>query len=289
MSVLTVQTTLRKIERNMTEIAPHRHPALFSKFLVKGYGAITLSSVTEPRSSDLLQAKLCLGTLITLYDDFADRPSQRDSQLLETLYQFRFGEQSSSVRSLNSCHRRTVDFAQSLFIEMERILNRQPHYRHFIEILNFDLAQFYSANQFSSLLMANPSINNSLENRLYAHHNMGMVIVAMMDLMATERVELSELGAMREVFLLGQRLGRIFNVLATRKREALEGDITGELSTCMSEREVEIAERALRQEISELRDKIRTFDGRITTFSVEAYLDGLAKVHRLHEEMEGVI
>jgi hypothetical protein len=124
---------------------------------------------------------------------------------------------------------------------------------------------------------------------MYAHHNMGMVIVAMMDLMATEKVEFSEFGAMREAFLLGQRMGRIFNVLTTRRREALDGDITGELSTCVSEQEVETAERTLRQEILDLREKMGTFDTRITTFSVKEYLAGLEKVESLHKEMDGVI
>lgn len=288
MHVLTVQDSLIEIERNMTEFAPHRSPALFNEFLVKGYTAITLNSVSQARFCDVLRGKLCLGTLITLYDDFADRPAQGDPQLLETLYQMSFSGRSS-IRSLNSRNRRVVEFAQSLFEEMESVLNRLPNFHRLSAILNFDLARFYSANQFSSLLMANPYMNNALENRLYAHHNMEMVMAAMMDLMATEKIELSEFGMMREVFLMGQRMGRIFNVLTTRKREALDGDITGELSTCTSEQETEATERSLRREIVDLHDRIKAFGPRITTFSVEPYLNGLVKVHGLHEKMEGVI
>ncbi len=288
MNALKVQKTLTEIERNMAEIAPDRRAALFNEFLVKGYSAITLSSVSQTKFSELLQAKLCLGTLITLYDDFADCPAQSDPQLLEILYQLSF-RGGHLIKSLNPYHRYVVDFAQSLFTEIEGILNRLPHYRHLIGILGFDLARFYSANQFSSLLMATPFINNPLENRSYAHHNMGMVIVAMMDLMATEKIEFSEFGAMREVFLLGQRMGRIFNVLTTRKREVIEGDITGELATCTSEQEIETGERTLRLEIRDLHEKIRTYDNRITTFSVNAYLEGLIKIQGLHEKMEGII
>lgn len=288
MQACKVQETLTEIERNMTELAPYRKPALFNEFLVKGYTAITLSSVSALAFSDLLRAKLCLGTLITLYDDYADRPVQRNPQLLELLYQLGF-ERTALVRSLNPRDQHVLEFAQSLFVEMEAVLRRLPHYRQFSEILNFDLAQFYSANRFSSLLMDHPYINNSAENRLYAHHNMGMVMVAMMDLMATDKIAISEVGSIREVFLMGQRMGRIFNVLSTRKREALDGDITGELATFKNEYELEAAVQALRQEIRELSDKIRNFDARITTFSVRAYLEGLEKVQKLHEKMEGII
>lgn len=288
MSALKIQDTLCEIERNMTELAPYRKPALFNEFLVKGYTAITLSSVSQIEFSELLRAKLCLGTLITLYDDYADRPTQSNPQLLEVLYQLRVGR-SDSVRSLNPRDRHVLEFAQGLFADMEAILSRLPHYRQFSEIFNFDLAQFYSANRFSSLLMSNPYMNNSLENRLYAHHNMGMVMVAMMDLMATDRIALSEVASMREVFVMGQRMGRIFNVLTTRRREALDGDITGEFATCKNEQELEIAERKLRQEIQDLSGKIKSFDARITIFSVSGYLQGLEKVQKLHEKMEGTI
>jgi hypothetical protein len=288
MIALKVQHTLCEIERNMSEIAPYRPPALFKKFLLEGYTAFTLNLVPHERFSDLLRAKLCLGTLITLYDDFADRPATRDPHLLEFLYQLKFGGPNLETVSCPQ-HRRVLRFARSLFAEMDEILQRLPHYGCFEDVLNFDLHQFYSANQFSSILTAQPYLGNALENRLYTHHNMGMVMVAMMDLMAIKDLELSELGPAREVFLMGQRMGRIFNLLATHQRELLDGDITGELSHYASVENLALAKRKLRQEALRLRKKIESFDQRITTFSVQSFLSGLEKVQRLHEEMEGTI
>lgn len=288
MSALKIENTLNEIERSMAALAPYRKPALFNEFLVKGYTAITLSSVPERKFSEILQAKLCLGTLITLYDDFADRPTQSNTQLLETLYKLNFTN-SNSVGPVNLCDRPVFDFASSLFLEIQNILNRQQHHRHLIEILNFDLKQFYSANQYSSVLTDHPYINNPLENRLYAHHNMGMVMVAMMDLMATEKVKFSEFGPMREVFLMGQRMGRIFNVLTTYNREMIDGDITGELSTYSAEHEIQTAVKILSQEIRDLHVRIAALNTRITTFSVTAYLEGLMRVQTLHEKMKGII
>lgn len=288
MTALKVQNTLNQIERNMGAFAPHRMPALFNKFLVQGYTAITLSSVSQEDFSELLRAKLCLGTLITLYDDYADRPSQSDPLLLEDLYQLNFGG-NNSLGHLKHDHHPVLNFALSLFKEMETILNRLPHYQHLNQVLRFDLSQFYMANRYSSLVTANPFIANPAENRAYTHHNMGMVLVSMMDLMASKTLDLSELGAIREIFLMGQRMGRIFNVLATRKREIMDGDITGELASYSSEHEAAAAAKRLRQEICELREKILTFDSRIKTFSVKAYVEGLNRVQILHEKMEGTI
>jgi hypothetical protein len=288
MSALKLEISLANIERNMVEFAPHRKSELFNEFLVKGYMAFTLDSVPATKVSDLLRAKLCLGTLITLCDDFADRPTQANPQLLEQLYRFNFTK-FSMVRSLDLRDQHVLDFAHSLFVQMVDIVKPLPHYSQLSEILNFDLTQFYSANRYSTLLTAHSYMNNHLEKRLYAHHNMGMIMAAMMDLMAIENLNFSELGSIREVLLMGQRMGRIFNVLATHNREVVDGDITGELSGFDGSVEVDMEKRRLCEEVCMLRKKILTYEKQITSFSVRAYVEGLAKVQSLHKKMEGTI
>ena len=280
--------TLAAIEKNMSELAPYRKSELFNEFLVKGYTAMTLSLVAQNKFADLLQAKLCLGTLITLYDDFADRPSACNPELLNQLYLLNF-KNHQAPKLFNDFNSQVLNFAVSLFVQMSENLKQLPGYKALIDILNFDLLQFYAANQFSSLLTASPHLNNSLENKMYTHHNMGMVCVAMMDLMAADKLDHSELGSIREVFVLGQRMGRIFNVLSTRQRELLDGDVTGELAVCKNFREIEKAEKNLRLEIIELSQKIQSYEVKIKTFSVSSYLAGLNQLQKLHEKMEGTI
>ena len=288
MSVITLEKTLFRIEHKMRSFAPHRKSVLFSDFLVKGYTCVTLSSVPQERFRDLLRAKVCLGSLITLYDDFADRPSQINPLLLARLHELKL-RHHNPISTSNSCEVKVLSFAKSLLSEINFILMEMPNYFLFREILSFDLEQFYNANHFSSLLTIYPFINNSLEKRLHSHHNMGMIMVAMMDLMATERIEMSEIGAMREVFLIGQRMGRIFNVLTTQKREAFENDITGELSTYQSDQEVEFAKNKLREEIETLHERVSNYASNIKTFSVHGYLRGLMNLYQLHEDMEAMI
>lgn len=292
MSALKIQDTLVDIEHHMKILSPYRRPALFSQFLVKGYTALTLSSISEANFSELLRAKICLGTLITLYDDLADRPTKHNPALLEILYELDFQRRTQRrtlIKHLNKEDRHIVTFAQSLFSEMNKILKTLPHYKNLYQILNFDLRLFYSANRFSTLVTAQPFANNPLENRLHAHHNMGMVIAAMMDLISIEDLKFAEFGAIREVLLMGQRMGRIFNVLSTRRREFLDGDITGELSVYRSDIEIAAAEGKLINEIEKLSDRIHEFHSKITTFSVMKYLQGLREVQELHKKMEGII
>ncbi len=288
MSALRINTTLNEIEETMSVIAPYRRSELFTQFLMKGYTAFTLDTVPQSRRTDLLRAKLCLGTLITVYDDFADRPTQADPLLLENLYRLNFGKyhlnKIENVRNLS-----ILNFAERLFVEIEEILKQMPNYNHLIEILRFDMLQFYSANQYSSLLTANPNLNNILEKTAYSHHNMGMILASMMDLIAIEDVQFSELGALREIFCMGQRMGRIFNVLATYKRELADGDITGDLSSLSGDLEVRLADCVMRQEVCTLQRNILKFENQITSFSVLAYVEALKTVQNLHEKMEGVI
>lgn len=288
MSARKIQDTLGSIERTMHILAPYRRPELFNSFLVQGYSAIALSCVPEARRQDLLRAKVCVGTLITLYDDYADRPSRLSTTLLSKLYRLKF-EESETPTHLSLTEQGPFDFAQFLFGEIRAILQDMPFYSQLKEVLDFDLSQFYSANQFSSLVTGHPFLNSTYENRMYGHHNMGMVLVGTMDLMASNQIDFAEFGRIREVLLMGQRMGRIFNVLTTRKREVADGDITGEISGVQNELEIEKAIGRLEEEVSKLEEAILTFETRIRTFSVKSYLEGLQKVGHIHSRMEGII
>src|SRR3990167_2533466 len=81
------------------EYFPHRQEYLFNHFLLKGYQLTTLSSVADEFFPDLLSAKLHLGMLITLLDDFADHPKFHQPQLLDKLYQLPYFHRSAASSS----------------------------------------------------------------------------------------------------------------------------------------------------------------------------------------------
>jgi hypothetical protein len=285
------------------EIVQHRNPRLFTEFLPRGYEMMTLSSVDPEFRSRLAAAKLHLGLLITLYDDLADSPKWANSKLLHELYKLPFHADSIRAFRLSTDEKKIVELAKHLADETFPILNSLPHFGSLGPLLHFDLQQFYMANRYCELLTRLPYLANTLEAGICINHNMGMVIIGMMDLMASSDLRFDELGEIRSLLLRGQRIGRICNVLTTLGRELSEGDVTNELvlgaiqnrlvlpketknltprKLASFRKTLEAERRGIFEEIAKNRDRIQTFE-------VKSYESGLRKLQRLHETMEGVI
>src|SRR6185437_8199281 len=77
-----------------------RPEILFRRFLPTGYQQTTLSSVPEELLDSVIISKVCLGMMITLYDDLADNRKFRDSHLLQYLYQLNVGADAPTPRDL---------------------------------------------------------------------------------------------------------------------------------------------------------------------------------------------
>ena len=74
-----------------------------------------------------------------------------------------------------------------------------------------------------------PFIRNLSESRSLGPYNMGMVAAGMIDVIGSHKFPLCELGSLREGLVMGQRLGRIANLLSTFHREISEDDKTNEI------------------------------------------------------------
>ncbi|MGZ3693091.1 MAG: hypothetical protein ACXWQO_02570 [Bdellovibrionota bacterium] len=278
--------SLVKIYRETSAIRPE---LLFSKFLPTGYEQTTLSSVEPNLLQSVILAKVHLGMIITLFDDLADHPAHRNPDLLEELYGLNLEREiQPSYRFPNpSKERRTMELARYLFAQLRESLQSFPNYERLAPALRFDIEQFYAANRHSELLAQFPSAGNLTESANLGPHNMGIVAAGTIDLMASQGLVLSELGRCREVFLLGQRLGRISNLLFTLKREIAEGDTTNEIliaKPALSESEYR---GLLLSEFENKATKIRSFS--LETFHTGKYADGLERLHDLHSSLEGRI
>jgi hypothetical protein len=116
---------------------------------------------------------------------------------------------------------------------------------------------------------------------------MGMVAIGMMDLMALPCLDLAELGEARQVFCLGQRFGRICNVLVTAERERREGDVTSEIA--IGERfQLPMALR-LQHEADSILGVLRERGDGLASFSIPRYAASLDALHALHERLRGVL
>jgi len=278
-----------------------RSERLFLEFLPTGYHKTTLSSVNKEYLSKTVYAKVHLGMLITLYDDFADNPNYSNPELLEVLYKIPFEKQNRDCGVFYKHEESAIILAGYLVSSLYDILKSLPNYDTFIKIFKFDLMQFFQANRYSQLLTEYPYLMNGYENKHIIHHNMGMIAAGMIDLMASGLVDIKEMGAIRGVLNYGQRIGRICNVLNTVDREIEEGDVTNELINMASYKDYKKNEFSLRNIdltipkalLSNERDKLyseleKTIPT-ISTFDVSKYIDGLHHLQTLHEKLKGVI
>ncbi len=269
------------------QISCLRDPRLFTIFLVDGYKMTTLSSVPQDDFDQVIFAKVCLGMLITLYDDLADNPACSNSKVLKELYQLNIGFSSTKSVRLTRNEKKIYEFALMLFEELEKTICLMPHFALLSEVLTFDIKQIFLANHYAELMSARPEIRNLRESKELGPYNMGMVAAGMIDLMASPGFHLSELGRARELLIQGQRLGRIGNLINTFDRELTEGDVTNEM--LLYPEGIEASKNLLIQELALGLGHVRTYATLIKSLSIGHYAQGLSDLFQLHSLMKGII
>jgi len=267
---------------------PHRQEYLFNHFLLKGYQLTTLSSITDEFFPDVLSAKLHLGMLITLFDDFADHPNFNRPQLLDKLYQLPFFHRNSTNIALDEMTQTdclfsnaVIGLAINICEDMIKSLSSLPHYARYSELFVFDLKQFYQCNRFFESLRKYPELKNLTEIQYYSSYNMGIVLAGMMDVMASPNFDMTELGISRELFILAQRYAKISNNIITFDREISEQDYSSEL-LIVSEDHALKEQQMLLQKMIAMKEKVKSFDAM-------TYIESMKQLHHLHEESRGVI
>ncbi len=185
-------------------VSPIRHRSLFSRFLPAGYRQTTISSVPVTLIEPVILAKIHLGMIITLYDDFADNPKYRNPRLLGHLYQLNIGRDQLHTDFHSPLERQFFELARQLFLQLKEILTALPNYQLLEPVLQFDIEQFYSCNRHSNLMSQLPEIRNLKESQELGGYNMGIVAAGTIDLMAVSDLDSGELGQCRGIFHLGQ-------------------------------------------------------------------------------------
>lgn len=266
-----------------------RSEVLFRHFLPTGYKQTTLNSVAKDLFSDVIHAKIHLGMIITLFDDFADHPKYRNSKLLSYLYQLNIGSDRPAPSALKDDELKSYELARFLFLSLTEVLKTFPHYNTLLPALRFDIEQFYSCNRHSELMGLIPSIRNLTESRVLGPHNMGIVAAGTIDLMASPDMDLTELGSLREIFHLGQRLGRTSNLIFTLQRELREGDSTNEILISMQTRKSDQTkyQSQLLNEFTLHLQEIRSLQ--TVSLNSDHYAEGFVKLHELHAKLVGKI
>lgn len=277
-----------------------RNERLFSEFLPRGYRLTTVTSVPESKVDRAVLSKLYLGMLITLIDDLADNPALRNPRLLAEIYLsiegFLAGKDIDSILDPVLVDNDNFVLAKLLLKGLMETASSLPNYEKFRASLQFDLREIFLANRFSELISLQPELATLCEVKHHGPYNMGMVAAGTLDLMASPTIAEAKIAVAREIFLLGQRVGRICNVLTTLERELAEGDLTNEIIVRSrkeglpldSSENIEAFRAGLEREMELLFTKILANAGE-APFAVDAYVAGLRKLYRLHRRLEGVI
>ncbi len=264
-----------------------RPEVLFQTFLPIGYRHTTISSVAPELFDSVLLAKIHLGMIITLYDDLADHPTYRNTKLLKELYRLNIAQDHTAPENLKPDETKTYELARYLFSNLTSLIETFDHASALRPALQFDIEQFYTCNRHSELMSALPAVRNIVETKNLGPYNMGMVAAGTIDLMASPSLNFMELGRCRELFILGQRMGRISNLIFTYKREQDEGDQTNEILISNIENNNENYRQCLLSEFSDILAAIRSIN--LFSFSADSYADGLIGLHQLHASLEGRI
>ena len=281
------QMDLVKLADIYLSVSALRSEILFRHFLPEGYRQTTLNTVPVHRRKSLVLAKVHLGMLITLYDDFADRPDLKNPDLIERLYTLNIEKDHALTGSFSLQEKRTFDLARFLFADLTEALFALPNYAQLKNVLKFDLEHFFLANRHAELIGELPQIRNFTEMQSLGPYNMGIVAAGTIDLMAAPNFAPQELGRCREIFLLGQRMGRISNLLFTLPRELAENDLTNEILLCIDGETQRQYQSQLLRKFCEGFYQIR--NTQLSTFSTKAYARGLVRLHRLHADLAGKI
>lgn len=271
-----------------------RHHWLFEKFLPEGYQATTLSSVRINRLAEVIELKMLVGIFITLTDDFSEHPDYCSEDWVHQLALVTTSPHLSEELLMDSRENRqnaalglSAQIYQDIFSALRKHSSTQGN---LIQAIAFDFQEYYQCLRYSLLVSKQPYIACGVEYRHYSPQNMGMMIVGMIDLLFSPSWKLEELPLMRRIFYLAQRLGHIFNTLATFERERRQGDINNEIILKMMQNVdadsdgVEAAHHLLNEECTALYSSLQEYQ--LKTFSVPDYLEGIRTLQRLHETLE---
>jgi hypothetical protein len=285
----------------------NRNSQLFTRFLPCGYEFVTLSSVDDNHKQELIIAKCHVGIFITLLDDYADNPSMANPELLKELHKIPYYTDSLDTSNLTEHENNIVQlafFIANEFIQRMRLL---PAYEKYKNIFEFDLMQFINCNKYFSLATHHPDIINKYEISQWGPFNMGMVIIGMLDIMASPNFVITELGTVREIFYLAQRFGHICNTLTTFSRELIEHDyaneiiVTGLSNNIINKNDIktlsadelikklQVNTNLLVNQRLDILTQLNCLAEKTSSFDVKEYITGLNRLQLLHEYFIGII
>ena len=200
-----------------------------SRFLwqwcAKGVRLTTLPCVQSEFTEHVFETKMLSILFGTLIDDIADQ--EQDREMLESAIAI---EQYDLRRnSLVPWDERRKVYIETIADIWAQVWNRckvYPRFDQYEHLLRFDNQQILNAMRYALLVNESPSLLNTIEHDIYQPHNMQIMFMATVDLCASPKFDITDLGVAREIFWNAQRMGRIGNMITTWEREVLDRDFS---------------------------------------------------------------
>ena len=235
------------------------------------YSWITLPSVSFDCRKDLGDDKTKLTVFDILVDDLADNFETRSYPLLQRLTNIPWeskAEVSGTEEYLNVGRRIWEDSIASV--------SNYPRFNEFERIFYFDLRQVLSSMMYS-YLGNTAGIENPIETGFYSSYGCLVEVALDMDLMCSPTFDMRELGPMRTVACLAQKVAHVGNMLTTYPSEVVERDVSSPIISLALRKGIirkdELGEKAAVPKVSKLewvyKNKAYTYIRRVAEYEKE--------------------
>jgi len=257
------------------------------------YSWITLPSVSFDRRKVLGEDKTKLAIFDILVDDLADNYTTRSFPMLEQLTKIPWQAKDTSVETNDY-----LQVARKVWEDLISSVSLYPRFSEFERIFYFDLRQVLSSMLYSYLANTE-GIENPVETNFYSSYGCVVELAIDMDLMCSPAFDMKELGPMRTVASLAQKIAHIGNLLTTYPSELVERDVSSPIISLALRkgliRKEELGDKAVLPRLSKLewvfKNKAYTYIRRVAehekevrSLNIRGFSDYLAE---LLEKFEG--
>ena len=184
------------------------------------YSWITLPSVSFDWKRALGEDKTKLTIFDILADDLADNHTTRSYSLLKELTEIPW-----SAKAKTAGTNEYLDVGRKIWDDSLASLSCYPRFKEFERIFYFDLRQVLSSMMYSYLANTE-GIENPIETSFYSSYGCLVEVAIDMDLMCSPAFDMRELGLVRTVACLAQKVAHVGNMLTTYPSEVLEHDVS---------------------------------------------------------------
>ena len=184
------------------------------------YSWITLPCVAFDWKCALSEDKTKLTVFDILADDLADNRTTRSYSLLQELAEIPWKERTRTGETSEY-----LDVGRRIWEDSLASVSCYPRFKEFEKVFYFDLRQVLSSMMYSSLANTE-GIENPIETSFYSSYGCLVEVAIDMDLMCSPAFDMKELGLVRTVACLAQKVAQVGNMMTTYPSEVLESDVS---------------------------------------------------------------